>query len=481
MRISKYFGLNLTQPELDFVDVPTETDILLFIDPYALSIWGDVFSKVCHNLIIDFFELLLKKIREGKHAEAIRLFNGISEPNETHLGFSKGTPQGRSVGVKKIATLYNKLASSEAVLTGSLKDLQDCELVIPGISNDNISDIATNIIRGPLIDYTTAQCSLLGIETVRIPSGFYWLKGEREWQQSSVDLPLVEVDGRLEKLILVPKYIARYSLAYEYTKYYRHFVLEYLKYEHIEAGTALVRTLKDGRKRVDKQDLEKEYPLSKEFLYEFSEKHPEVLSKYKASVIPELVCISDEQLEDKRPDREELDYAALINDLDSITPGSDGAYEYHKKIVGILEALFYPNLRNPVKENEILEGRKRIDVTFDNTDRVGFFADLADRHGIRCPYIIAEAKNYQEDPSNPELDQLSGRLDPKRGMFGILVCRSIKDKPLFIKRCRGYLRKDEYIIYLDDEDIKSALRFKALGNEEAINDLLRGRLRDIID
>jgi hypothetical protein len=37
-RFSTYYGLVKSQAELDFVDVPLETDIRLFVDPYALSV-----------------------------------------------------------------------------------------------------------------------------------------------------------------------------------------------------------------------------------------------------------------------------------------------------------------------------------------------------------------------------------------------------------------------------------------------------------
>jgi len=43
---SELFGLNKTQLQLDFVDVELDTDIPLFIDPFALSQRLDRFYRV---------------------------------------------------------------------------------------------------------------------------------------------------------------------------------------------------------------------------------------------------------------------------------------------------------------------------------------------------------------------------------------------------------------------------------------------------
>ena len=44
MRFSEYFNLNRTQALLDFVDVPLDTDLAVFLDPGAIrslaSLWG---------------------------------------------------------------------------------------------------------------------------------------------------------------------------------------------------------------------------------------------------------------------------------------------------------------------------------------------------------------------------------------------------------------------------------------------------------
>jgi hypothetical protein len=150
-------------------------------------------------------------------------------------------------------------------------------------------------------------------------------------------------------------------------------------------------------------------------------------------------------------------------------------------MVGILELIFYPSLMNPVKEKEINEGRKRIDISFDNVAREGFFYRLHDVSKIVSRYIFIECKNYSDDPTNPELDQLSGRFSVNSSNAGILICRYIDNKDLFLKRCQDlWKQKQELIIPLTDDDVIAILDSIKVGNYHLGENLLANLQRLII-
>lgn len=74
MRVSEYFNINRTQAYLDFVDIPLDTDLAVFLDPNAIksldSSWGNELSSFLQS----FFETvlkLIKKRREPKGQKAI--------------------------------------------------------------------------------------------------------------------------------------------------------------------------------------------------------------------------------------------------------------------------------------------------------------------------------------------------------------------------------------------------------------------------
>lgn len=282
VRFSEHFKLNRSQSELDFVDVRLNGDIPLFIDPYALGRRQDVWSIEASNLVVDFFQQAIDYIRKNEDSRAKTVLTHLSEPNETGLGLSKKGRRGRGVAGQQSLDLFDYLKDSTAARTGFLKDLEDCELLVPGISSDKISDITTNIIREKLVEYTTSQCELHGVPTQLVAVGLRWDSHQHNWtEEQYAQLPVYK--GR--RLFLVPKAIVRHRMAYDYREYYNDHVLTFLQTFHLNAGSSLVELLRNGKRRVTKKSLKEKHPLSKGFLYEFSKNNPEVLERYKNELV----------------------------------------------------------------------------------------------------------------------------------------------------------------------------------------------------
>lgn len=281
----------------------------------------------------------------------------------------------------------------------------------------------------------------------------------------------------------ITKAIARWDIEYDHQEYYNHFVLNFLQTEHLNANSSLVRTLKNGTKKPPfKKALKERHPLSKNYLFEFSREHPEVLIKYKENKTGGVFEISNEiivgMIDDETPN---IDIEGLKEKLRTIEPGGEGATKYHDLMKGVLEYIFYPSLINPKKEQEIHEGRKRIDIVFENAAKTGFFQSLPQIKRTPSAYIMIECKNYSGDPANPELDQLSGRFSVNRGQFGILTCRTITNKDLFYARCKDTADDARgFIVPIDDEDIYALLDFKYRKDEVSINNFFDQKYRKLV-
>ncbi|NFO28832.1 hypothetical protein FDB41_10540 [Clostridium botulinum] len=276
IKFSEFYNINKEQKDLNFVDINLLEDLELFIDPYVFAKLKGEFASKCNNAIINFFNEVITLIRSGDKLNAIRILNGLKEPSETHLGLARHSINGNAVTGKKALKLYTKLSKSNAVKTGNLKDLSDCELMIKGIGKDNISDITTNIIREYLIEFTEEQCKLYDIPMVIFKNNI-WDKHEKKWVKKEYKLPCV--NGK--KVILVPKSIVTDKLILSYENFYNNEILEYYKIREINACTSIVIVLKGGEKTVRKKDLKKKYPKSKEFVFNFVNNNPQYLELYK--------------------------------------------------------------------------------------------------------------------------------------------------------------------------------------------------------
>jgi hypothetical protein len=93
------------------------------------------------------------------------------------------------------------------VREGIITALEETELMIDGISDDKISDLTTNIIRGHLVEYTRDQCQLYGIETEQVAIPPIFDTDSMEWEERFVNLPV----WNNRPVVLVPKSIVRYS------------------------------------------------------------------------------------------------------------------------------------------------------------------------------------------------------------------------------------------------------------------------------
>ncbi|MGA2650949.1 MAG: hypothetical protein ABSF28_10515 [Terracidiphilus sp.] len=479
LRFSDHFGIRKTQSQLDFVDVPLDTDIELYVDPYALHVSPVDWLRTCGDLVTNYFELLLQTLRDKDEAKAFALLSNLREPNETRLGQSKGSPSGRGWGKLQAKQLYDRLSKSKAVSSGRLKDLSDFELLMPGIGSDKISDLTINVIRGELVAYTQEQCDLYGVATEQVPAGVFWNPDDQRWEAHYAHLPVYEDVG----VLLVPKVAVRRQLVPDYEEFYTHYVLRFLEAEHLNAGSALVHTLKNGNPRIYKEDLRARYRLSKDFLFDFSDKHPAVLNDYK-KILPEKAAemIADESIEGKQIFSRLIDRRLGAKTLKEIQPGQADASKYQKFILGALTEIFYPVLTRAAKEQAVDDGRKRIDIFFHNSASKGFFSWLVNVHHYHAPYISIECKNYSSDPVNPEFDQLIGRLNRKRGFVGIMGCRTIEDRALMLKRCRDVVNNNDkqLILVLDDNDIIKLLDFAAAREQKKIDEYMEDRLKEIL-
>ena len=164
----------------------------------------------------------------------------------------------------------------------------------------------------------------------------------------------------------------------------------------------------------------------------------------------------------------------------AIKPGRKDANLFHSLMVGVFEFLFFPSLLRPIKEKEIHNGRKRIDILMENGATRGSLHALHDIKKLPCAFVPIECKNYRTDVANPELDQLSSRFSPNRGKFGILSCRNFENRQLFVQRCRDTFEEDRgLIVPLDDQTVVTMLELVESGKRQKVDSLLNELISEV--
>ena len=257
-----------------------------------------------------------------------------------------------------------------AAKSGLLQDLEDTCLLIDGIGPDMVSDAVCNIIRGPLIRYTQDMCRYYAIPMApQVASGPIWSPQVLRWEHALVELPVVAH----QKLVLVPKAIARADFSFSTNEYFYHYLLPRLQSEELARNGGLVQLLKDGRKRVTKKSLIEKYGAGKLVCVDLTIPRPDVLDQYRGEKRDKARrALTHEQWADTEL-QPAPDWDGLLQAVISKLPGQAQANDYENAIEALLTALFYPALLYPYKQHPIHQGRKRIDITYNNAATDGFF------------------------------------------------------------------------------------------------------------
>lgn len=251
MKISEHFSLSLSPGErLPFLDVHVDKDNPIYLDPNRAIVSWPMFEAFVENMWT-FREKTLDLLENPKkEAELQQLRSHLWEPNETCLWISKWLPKGKWIGEEKSLWLLEEVKKSKARKTKLLEDLQDTNLFIDWVWPDNISDMATNIVRKNLIDFTIQQCQALWIKQIR-----EFNQTIRDWSKRKIGRYILPFNKNTWKaLLFVP--IELWSTANRFWNawLYRHHILE-LDIKNYSLYSNLISHRKDWETYIKKWDV----------------------------------------------------------------------------------------------------------------------------------------------------------------------------------------------------------------------------------
>lgn len=165
MAIELYFSQHFGVSSKVLVDygafhVSLASDLPLFVDPFLLFNSDKQEYRNLHDGMIRYLVFLRDRATPTLDPGLIKSWYTFQEVRQNWLGFSVLGNSGTGLGKDFAGALHSSLGSilkgfgAESITKGA--HLEKLALIKEGVGRDNISDFATNLIKGYLLEYTQA-------------------------------------------------------------------------------------------------------------------------------------------------------------------------------------------------------------------------------------------------------------------------------------------------------------------------------------
>lgn len=423
---------NLSQYQVDFVIPRIGVDLPLGIDPFLLFKSRDADYRKLHKLIIDTFNAGVKAIRDGDTDEARRLFD-FPEVSAVGFGYTQGGKRGSGVGSHLAALIIDTLNASPALQQRGVQHVEEMQLLSAGIGPDRVSDIAANILKRFLIDYTQRQCRIWDLEMMKnVPMQHVFDHVSRQWEDSFEELPISPHNG--EPILFVPRRIVRVLPWINYDDFVRSEFNAYLNARREQVKRAAAQSKTDVV-MVTRRDL---------------------------SLVENYVKTREAQGDQARPALDYIDEDAyreaeqLKKRLATIPPGRANAEEYQRLILEILNYLFNPELIDGQPEVRTIDGTERRDIIFTNDSDEAFWDYIRNRYGL---LLMFEAKNTHE-LDMAAINQTATYLGKRIGKLGVIVTRHAPKETVAKKIMTVFNDGEKVILTLCDDQVNELLNLR---------------------
>jgi len=397
---------NVSQYEVDFVIPRIGIDLPLGIDPFLLFKSRDSQFRQLHVSLLNAFNAGILAIRNDDLTTARYLFS-FPEVSAIGMGYTRKGKRGSGVGSHLTNLILRTLAGSPALKERGVRHVEEMQLLSAGIGPDRISDIAANLLKRFLIDYTQRQCAIWDIPTKPgVPVSHIYDASKQTWEDSYEDLPVSTMDG--SEILFVPRRLVR--------------TLPWINYDDF-IRTEFSAYLAARRDQFARGITSGELPDEKKF-----KTKPAVVTVTKQDIglVERYVRSREAQAADARPALDYIDEdackeaEALKQRLSNIPTGRESAADYQYTILEILNYLFNPDLIDGEPEVRTIDGTERRDIIFTNDSDESFWEYVRSTHdGI---VLMFETKNM-DALDVPAINQTATYLGDRIGRLGIIVTR----------------------------------------------------------
>jgi hypothetical protein len=187
-RLTDYYGILVSQADADFAIPFLDEDIPLYLDPFLLWRSPSQQDNALHTALINSFNHLGFLEKQGKRSQAIDILTALSECDEVGFGHSH-TRQGHRIGSATAAEILDLFRAIPEYEKRGFIHFEEIQFFVDLISRDRISDIACNLLKSFLIDYTIQQCQAHHIPTSKASAPVYSYRENKLVVESDLALP----------------------------------------------------------------------------------------------------------------------------------------------------------------------------------------------------------------------------------------------------------------------------------------------------
>jgi hypothetical protein len=438
----------VSQYEVDFVIPRIGIDLPLGIDPFLLFKSRDPGYRRLHDLVLEVFNIGISALRKGALADASRMFD-FPEVSEIGLGYTRSGKLGSGVGSYLSGLIVETLVGSPSLQERGIKHVEEMQLVSAGIGPDRVSDIAANVLKRFLIEYTQRQCEIWNLPLKSgVPVSHIYDRDAQSWEDSYEDLPVSPVDG--SPILLVPRRLVRVLPWINYDDFLR---TEFSAY--LDAKRGLVRRSRTAGIKAAQGKAK-----------------PDVVTITRADIglVERYVRSREQQSAHARPTFDYIDEdscreaEALKSRVAGIPPGRGQAAEYQRLVLEVLNYLFNPELIDGEPEVRTMDGTERRDIIFTNDSDESFWGYVRTEHGGILVMFETKNKNSLE---LADINQTATYLGDRIGRLGVIVTRQtqreeVQRKIFSVWNDSAPNRK--VILTLSDDQLRDLLDLRCRGD-----------------
>jgi hypothetical protein len=419
-RLTEFHGLGISQASVDFAIPFLNEDLPLYVDPFLLWKSPSLQDQSLHGAMIAAFNRLGGLSKHGSNEQAIQTIQQMSECEEVGLG-GASTKKGKRIGAAVAAQILD-LFRVIPLYSAGFTHFEEIQLFVDGISKDRVSDIACNLLKSFLIDYTIEQCDRIQIPRAKTRlTSVYDHQSHRLHSIDDIELPIDPASG--SPILLVPKRWLRHTPWIGFDDYFKNYIPKDDQHNSVTwERVALLNYNRDNYGAVQQYVALKERTAADCLIDPLFRQIPLMSAKRKLAAIRKLPSGKDDNADKK----------------------------YEDLVVELLSNMFYPHLDYADDQVRTDSGAQIRDLIFYMNRDVDFLQDIFNDFGTR--QLVFEIKNVRQI-EREHINQINRYLSDEFGRFGVLVTRNPLTRAMRTNTIDLWSGQRRCIIPFTDEDI----------------------------